>query len=53
MNQIAATFGIYLAAAIAGIAGCFAVWSWLRLGKTAWLLAFGIISLALFAHLLT
>ena len=53
MTQAAATFGIYIAAAIAEIAGCFTVWSWLRLGKTAWLLVPGALSLAAFAYLLT
>jgi small multidrug resistance family-3 protein len=47
------TFAIYIAAAIAEIAGCFAVWSWLRLGRTAWLLVPGALSLAAFAYLLT
>jgi small multidrug resistance family-3 protein len=43
----------YIAAALAEIAGCFAFWAWLRLGKTAWWLAPGIASLCLFAYLLT
>ena len=47
------TFAIYVAAAVAEIAGCFAVWAWLRLGKSIWLLAPGALSLALFAYLLT
>lgn len=42
----------YVAAALAEIAGCFAFWAWLRLGKSPlWLLP-GMISLALFAWLL-
>jgi small multidrug resistance family-3 protein len=53
MSHVAMTFAIYVAAAIAEIAGCFAVWSWLRLDKTAWLLVPGALSLALFAYLLT
>jgi small multidrug resistance family-3 protein len=52
MNHVAMTFTIYIAAAIAEIAGCFAVWSWLRLDKTAWLLVPGALSLAAFAYLL-
>lgn len=44
---------IYLAAALAEIAGCFAFWAWLRQGKSAWWLVPGIISLAAFAYLLT
>jgi small multidrug resistance family-3 protein len=43
----------YVAAAIAEIAGCFAFWAWLRLGKSAWWLVPGVASLALFAYLLT
>jgi small multidrug resistance family-3 protein len=47
------TFAVYGAAALAEIAGCFAVWAWLRLGASAlWLLP-GIISLAAFAWALT
>ena len=43
----------YAAAAVAEIAGCFAFWAWLRLGKSwLWLLP-GMVSLALFAALLT
>lgn len=43
----------YAAAALAEIAGCFAFWSVVRLGKPAvWLLP-GLASLALFAWLLT
>lgn len=43
----------FVGAALAEIAGCFAFWAWLRLGKPAlWLLP-GIASLALFAFLLT
>ncbi|UYN93545.1 MAG: YnfA family protein [Enhydrobacter sp.] len=43
----------YVGAAAAEIAGCFAFWGWLRLGKPAWWLAPGLMSLALFAYLLT
>ena len=43
----------YVGAAVAEIAGCFAFWAWLRLGKSAWWIAPGIASLALFAYLLT
>jgi small multidrug resistance family-3 protein len=48
-----ASLAIYAAAALAEIAGCFAFWSVLRLGKPLWLLAPGIAALALFAWLLT
>jgi len=44
---------IYIGAAFAEIAGCFAVWMWLRQGQTIWWIAPGIVSLALFAFLLT
>ncbi len=45
--------GIYVMAALAEIAGCFAFWAWLRLGKSAgWLLP-GVVSLMIFAWLLT
>ncbi len=44
---------IYLAAGFAEIAGCFAFWSWLKLGRSPLWLAPGIASLALFAFLLT
>lgn len=43
----------YIAAALAEIAGCFAFWAWLRLGKPVWWLIPGMVSLALFAYLLT
>ena len=43
----------YVAAAIAEIAGCFALWAWVRLGKSVWWLIPGMASLALFAYLLT
>jgi small multidrug resistance family-3 protein len=45
--------GIYIGAAMAEIAGCFAFWAWLRLGKSVWWLVPGIASLVLFAFLLT
>lgn len=47
------TIPAYVAAALAEIGGCFAFWAWLRLGKSAWWIAPGMISLALFAWLLT
>lgn len=46
-------YPIYIAAALAEIAGCFAFWAWLRMGKSAVWLAPGIFSLMLFAYLLT
>jgi small multidrug resistance family-3 protein len=50
MTQAAA---IYLAAALAEIAGCFCFWIWLRDGKPIFWLVPGMISLAAFAWLLT
>lgn len=44
---------VYIAAALAEIAGCFSFWIWLRQGKSIWWLAPGVASLALFAWLLT
>ena len=47
------TLFAYIGAAVAEIAGCFAFWAWLRLGKSAWLVIPGTLSLLLFAYLLT
>ena len=47
------TAAAFIGAALAEIAGCFAFWAWLRLDKSAWWLVPGVISLALFAYLLT
>ncbi|MBE0529192.1 MAG: YnfA family protein [Rhodospirillales bacterium] len=44
---------VFTGAAVAEIAGCFAFWAWLRLHHPAWWAALGMISLALFAYLLT
>lgn len=43
----------YIAAAIAEIAGCFGFWAWLRLGRSAFWVLPGMVSLAMFAFLLT
>jgi small multidrug resistance family-3 protein len=43
----------FVGAAIAEITGCFAFWAWLRLGKSAWWLIPGTVSLVVFAGLLT
>lgn len=45
--------GFYLLAAVAEIAGCFAFWAVTRLGRSAWWLLPGMISLAVFAFALT
>ena len=47
------TIAAYIGAAIAEIAGCFAFWAWLKLNKPIWWLVPGLLSLALFAYLLT
>ena len=47
------SFAIYMVAAVAEIAGCFAFWAWLRLGKSVYWVLPGIVSLAVFALLLT
>jgi small multidrug resistance family-3 protein len=46
-------YGIYFAAALAEIAGCFSFWAWLRMGRTMLWIVPGMVSLALFASLLT
>ena len=46
-------FAIYALAALAEIGGCFAFWAWLRLDRPVWWLVPGMVSLALFAWLLT
>jgi small multidrug resistance family-3 protein len=43
----------FVGAAIAEIAGCFAFWAWLRLEASIVWLVPGVLSLALFAYLLT
>lgn len=50
---IASTALLYVAAAIAEIGGAFAFWAWLRLGKNICWIAPGIVSLIVFAILLT
>ena len=47
------TYLLYAAAALAEIAGCFAFWAWLKLDKSPLWLMPGMVSLALFAWLLT
>ncbi|MBA5775586.1 YnfA family protein [Stappia sp. F7233] len=48
-----ATLAIYVGAALAEIAGCFAFWAWLRLDRSPLWLVPGTASLTLFAWLLT
>ena len=47
------SFVIYIAAAIAEIAGCFAFWAWLRLDKSVYWTFPGLLALVVFAVLLT
>lgn len=47
------TLFAYIGAAVAEIAGSFAFWAWLRLDRSVWWVLPGLISLALFAYLLT
>ena len=47
------TWLIYALAALAEIAGCFAFWAWIRLDRSPLWIAPGVVSLALFAYLLT
>lgn len=44
---------IYIAAAFFEIFGCFAFWNYFKLQKTGFWLAWGVISLMVFAYLLT
>ena len=53
LGSLTTTGAIYAGAALAEIAGCFAFWAWLRLERSAWWIAPGMASLALFAFLLT
>lgn len=47
------TLFIYLGAALAEIAGCFAFWAWLQQGKSIYWIVPGVLALAVFAYLLT
>lgn len=47
------TLAIYVAAAAAEIAGCYAIWIWCRLGGAIGWAAAGVLSLALFGWLLS
>lgn len=48
-----ANYLLFFIAAIFEIAGCYAFYLWLRLGKSAWWIAPALLSLTLFALLLT
>lgn len=47
------SLAVYVGAAFAEIAGCFAFWAWLRLDRSPLWLVPGLVALALFAFLLT
>jgi small multidrug resistance family-3 protein len=47
------SFAFYVIAAVAEIIGCFAFWAWLRLDKSVYWILPGIVSLIVFAVLLT
>ncbi|GJL63637.1 MAG: UPF0060 membrane protein [Nitrospirales bacterium] len=47
------TIALYIGAAITEISGCFAFWTWLRLGRSPWWGIVGIVSLVIFGVLLT
>ena len=51
--KVLAGVSLFAVTAAAEIAGCYAAYAWLRLGRSAWWLAPGAVSLALFAWLLT
>lgn len=53
MNAATTATAAYIGAAVAEITGCYAFWAVLRLGKPVFWLAPGMLSLALFAWLLT
>lgn len=46
------SLGLYAAAALAEIAGCFAFWAWWKQGASVWWLVPGMASLAVFAWVL-
>ena len=52
-NHPVITVTAFVAAAVFEIAGCFAFWSYVRLGRPVWTLALGVASLILFALALT
>lgn len=52
-KDILQTATAFVLAALGEIAGCFAFWAWVRLGKSVWWVVPGMVSLALFAYALT
>ena len=53
MKELAWPIGLYVAAALAEIGGCFSFWAWLRLGKPVFWILPGMLALAAFAWILT
>ena len=53
VTRILTTFALFVLTAVAEIGGCYATYAWLRMGRSAWWLLPGAISLAFFAWLLT
>lgn len=53
MTSMLGGLSLYLLAAVAEIVGCFAFWAWFRLDRSGLWLVPGLVSLALFAWLLT
>lgn len=47
------TFLLFVATACAELAGCYLPYLWLRAGRSAWILVPGVLSLGVFAWLLT
>ncbi len=45
---LARDLGWMLLAAVTELLGCYAIWLWLRQGRTAWLIPLGLVSLAVF-----
>ncbi|MEJ2801094.1 small multidrug resistance family-3 protein [Comamonas sp. BIGb0124] len=53
MSAVLSTAGLFVLTALAEIVGCYLPYLWLRKGASAWLLVPGLLSLMLFAWLLT
>lgn len=53
MSTALPSLAVYVGAAFAEIAGCFAFWAWLRLDRSPLWLVPGLVALAFFAFLLT
>src|SRR5687768_5152568 len=51
--QAMPNYGWFVIAAVCEIAGCYAAWMWLRLARSVWWMVPGMLSLSLFAIVLT